>query len=382
MTVFLVAGEVSGDMLAAELAEELQRQAPGATLTGVGGARMASAGVRILEDSTTWGVIGYVEPLLQLRAYLQRLGRVESAVRAARPGVLVLVDFAAFNLRLAERLRGLVPVAYYAPPMVSVRSGDRARKVARLRMRLLALLRREAEAYAAAGADVVWVGHPAVDLAARTPPPERARAQLGIREGQHVVGLLPGSRLQEIRAHLPVMLEGAALVAREEPRTALLLPVPSAHIHAEVRQILGGRRTSVRVVEEIHAAMRAADVLVAATGTATLEAAVLGVPMVAVYRLPALSWAIVKRMVTIRHAALPNLLAGREIVPELLQRQLTSEAVAARVLALLRSPAQRDAMRSELLAVASTLGPPGAPSRAAAEVLHLAPSIATGGGER
>lgn len=381
-TVFLVAGEVSGDMLAAELAVELRRQAPEATLAGVGGARMAAAGVRILEDSTSWGVIGYVEPLLHLRTYLRRLGRVESAVRAARPRVLLLIDFAAFNLRLAERLRGLVPVAYYAPPMVSVRRGDRARKVARLRMRLLALLRPEVEAYAAAGADVVWVGHPAVDLAARTPPPPQARAQLGIPDGHHVVGLLPGSRRQEIRSHLPVLVQAVHLITREEPNTAFLLPVPSAAIDAEVRRLLEGRRTSVRVVEEIHAAIRAADVLVTATGTATLEAAVLGVPMVAVYRLPALNWAIVRRVVAVRHAALPNLLAGREIVPELLQRRLTPEAVASHVTALLRSPAQREAMRADLLAVASGLGPPGAPSRAAGEVLRLAGSVAAGGGER
>jgi lipid-A-disaccharide synthase len=369
-------------MLAAELAAELRRQAPQATLTGVGGARMAAAGVRILEDSTGWGVIGYVEPLLHLRTYLRRLARVETAVRAARPGVLVLVDFAAFNLRLAERLRGLVPVAYYAPPLVSVRRGDRARKVARLRMRLLALLRPEADAYTTAGADVVYVGHPAVDLASRAPLPAEARARLGIPAGHQVVGLLPGSRMQEIRAHLPVLLAAARLVSDQEPGCVFVLPVPSDEIHAAVRRQLRGEDPAVRVVEEIHAAMRAADVLVTATGTATLEAAVLGVPMVAVYRLPALSWAIVRRVVTIRRAALPNLLAGRDIVPELLQHELTPEAVALRVTALLRSPAQRRAMQAELLAVASGLGPPGAPSRAAAEVLRLAGSVAAGGGGR
>ena len=369
--VFLVAGEISGDMQAADLAAALRRADPQLTLLGIGGARMASSGVRILQDSTTWGVIGYVDPLLRLRTYLRRLRDVEAAVREARPDVLVLVDFAAFNLRLAERLRGLVPVAYYVPPMVSVRKGDRARKVARLGMRLLATLRREADAYAAAGADVILVGHPAADLPQRAASPAEARRRLELPDRGPVVGLLPGSRLQEIRAHLTILLDAAGLVARTIPEAAFVLPVPAREISAVVEPRTRNRRPPVRVVSEIHDAMRAADVLVVASGTATLEAAVLGVPMVVVYRLPVLSWMIINRLVTVRHAALPNILAGREIVPELLQDRLTPAAVAEAVTSLLRDPARGAAMRADLLAVAEGLGPPGAPARAADEVLRL-----------
>src|SRR3990172_3038247 len=217
-------------MQAADLAAALRRADPQLTLLGIGGARMGSSGVRILQDSTTWGVIGYVDPLLRLRTYLRRLRDVEAAVRTARPDVLVLVDFAAFNLRLAERLRGLVPVAYYAPPMVSVRKGDRARKVARLGMRLLATLRREADAYAAAGADVIPVGHPAGGLPQRAASPAEARRRLELPDRGPVVGLLPGSRLQEIRAHLTILLAAAGLVARTIPEAAFVLPVPAREI--------------------------------------------------------------------------------------------------------------------------------------------------------
>jgi lipid-A-disaccharide synthase len=381
-SIFLVAGEVSGDILAAELAREMRARAPEVRLVGVGGPRMAAAGVELHAESTTWGVIGYVEPLLRLPLYLRRLARVEAAVRAVRPDVLVLVDFAAFNLRLAERLGRLVPIVYYAPPMVSVRRGQRARKVVRVGAKVLALLPFEAAAYRAAGADVVFVGHPAVDLAARAPSPAEARARLAIPPGSPVLGLLPGSRRQEIRAHLPPLLDAAALIRRAEPSAVFVLPVPSAAIAAEVRRVLAGRRLPVRVVEEIHAAMRAADVLVVATGTATLEAAVLGVPMVAVLRLPALSWAIATRIVTVRHAALPNLLAGREIIPELLQDRFTAQAVAAEALALLRDAARREAMRAALLAAAAQLGPPGAAGRAAGEVLAAAGRVAAGGDGR
>lgn len=376
-TVFLVAGEVSGDMQAAELAAELRRRDPSLSLVGIGGRRMAAAGVQLLQDSTTWGVIGYVDPLLRLRTYLRRLGEVESAVRTRRPGALVLVDFAAFNLRLAERLRGLVPVAYYFPPMVSVRKGDRARKVAALKMRLLATLRREADAYAAAGAEVVFVGHPATDLARRAPGKAEARRLLDIAGGVPVVGLLPGSRLQEIRSHLSVLLASAQRIARAVPEVIYVLPVPAAEIREAVTSQAAATGVPVRVTPEIHAAMRASDVLVTATGTATLEAAVLGVPMVAVYRLPWVSWMVIKRIVVIRHAALPNVLAGREIVPELLQDRMTPEGIATAVLRLLQDPVRREAVRRDLLAVAAQLGEPGAAGRAAAEVLRLLGHVAS-----
>src|SRR5439155_1477423 len=246
--IFIVAGEVSGDMAAASLAAEIIRLDPAATLRGIGGPRMAAAGVTILAESSTWSVIGHVDPLLRLRTHLRRLRQVEEMIRRSAPALLVLVDFAAFNLRLAELLRGAFPVVYYFPPMVSVRRGNRAAKVARLRMRLL--------------------------------------------------------------VEPPVMASG--------------LPV--------------------RVVPEIYDAMAASDVLVAATGTATLEAAVLGIPMVAVYHLPWLSWRIAKRIASVPYAALPNILAGREIVPELLQDQMRGDAIAHIVQMLLTDAQQRAAM--------------------------------------
>lgn len=375
-TLFVVAGEISGDMQAAELARELRRRDPSLTLSGVGGTRMAAAGVDVLLDSTTWGVIGYVDPLLRLPLYLRRLRHVEAAIRSTRPDVLVLVDFAAFNLRLAERLRGVVPIAYYFPPFVSARKGDRARKVAALGIRLLATLRREARAYEAAGADVVFVGHPVLDVPPRTPDPPTAREQLGIASGIPVLGLLPGSRLQEIRAHLGVMLRAAERISAVVPDAVFILPVPAAEIERSVAPQVAASRVPVRVTPAVHAAMRASDVVITATGTATLEAAVLGVPMVAVYRLPALSWMVITRIVTVRYAALPNLLLDREVVPELLQERMTPQAVAAAALALLRDPQRREAIRRELGAVRGELGAPGAAGRAADEVLRLVHRVA------
>ncbi|MDQ7819739.1 MAG: lipid-A-disaccharide synthase [Armatimonadota bacterium] len=365
--IFFVAGEVSGDIAAAAVAAELRHLEPSADLVGVGGPRMARAGVRILADSTGWSAIGHLDPLLHLPTHLRRLVWVERTIRRHAPALLVLVDFAAFNLRLAERLARAVPTVYYVPPLVSVRRGQRARKVARLPVRLLVTLPPEADAYRAAGADAVFVGHPAVDLV--VPGRETARRAAGIPAHVPVVGLLPGSRPQEVRAHLPVLLEAARRVGRAAGDVWWVLPVPAAELRSVVLPAVRAAPVAVRVVDDGPTAMAMADALVVATGTATLEAAVLGVPMVAVYRLPWISWQIARRIVSARYAALPNILAGRPVVPELLQDRMTPDAVAGAVVALLRDPQRRERMQRELREVAAGLGPPGVSRRAAQEVV-------------
>jgi len=370
-TLFIVAGEVSGDLLAAPLIEVVRRRDPQVRVVGVGGARLAAAGCELLHDSTTWGVIGYVDPLLRLRTYLRRLRAVEADVRGARPGALLLVDFPAFNLRLAEHLRGRMPIVYYFPPLVSVRKGDRAAMVARLGMRLLAPLRREEVAYRRAGADVVFIGHPLIDLAVPRWPPQQAREVFAIPPGALVVGLLPGSREQEIRQHLRIMLDGAARIWTQAPDVHFVIPVAASALRPLIEPAVRASGLPAHVVGEPYDAMAIATLLVTATGTATLEAAILGVPMVAVYRLPWPGMVIARRLVSVRHAALPNILAGREIVPELLQERMTPEAIAAEVLSLLHSLARRETMRAALRAVADDLGPPGALDRAASEVLRV-----------
>ncbi len=366
--IFIVAGEVSGDMQAAHLVRELRRRDPGLDVRGVGGAHMVAAGVSLLLDSSTWGVIGYIDPLLHVRAYLKRLRQVVDEIRSMRPDVLLLVDFPGFNLQLAKRLRSPVPIVYYFPPMVSTRRGNRARRVAALRMRLLAVFRPEEEVYRKVGADVRFIGHPAVDLARPRWDPEMARREFAIPADVPVVGLLPGSRVQEIRTHLPILLKSATLLRRWLPDLWFVLPVPADWLRSLIDAAVIPAGLPLRVVSEIYDAMAIAQVLVTATGSATLEAAVLGIPMVAVYRVPWLNAVIIKRMLKTRHIALPNFLAGRAVVPELLQSRMTPEAIASEVRQLLQDQDRRNQMRIELLALAADLGGPGAIGRAADEV--------------
>ncbi len=369
--VFFVAGEVSGDIQAAHLIEELRRRDPRIETMGVGGARMAAAGMSVLFDSSRWGVIGHVEPLRRAPEFLRALRAVGAAVRRISPDVLVLVDFPGFNLRLAQALRRTVPILYYVPPMVSVRAGHRAASIAALGMRLLAVFPFEAEAYRAVGADVVFIGHPAVGAARPHYDAASRRGQLSLPAEARVVGLVPGSRAQEIAVHLPVMLETAAALRRGHHDLAFVLPLAAEHLRPDVDRVLRGSSVAAAVTTEVYDAMAECEVLMAASGTVTLEAALLGVPMVVVYRLPWLSWQVALRLMSTRHVSLPNLLAGREIVPELMQRSFTAANLTAAVERLLDSAPRRAEMAADLRAAVAHLGPPGAVGRAADELLTM-----------
>ncbi|MBI3975733.1 MAG: lipid-A-disaccharide synthase [Armatimonadetes bacterium] len=376
-SLFLVAGEVSGDIYGADLAGSLRRRRPDLDLVGVGGPRMAAAGVRLLFDSTEWGVIGWLEVLPRVPLFLLRLGAVARAVASTRPAAVVLIDFPGFNLPLAARLGGRYPAAYFMPPMVSTRRGGRARRVARLGMRLLAAFPFEAEAYREAGADVDFIGHPALDRVRTSADPPTIRARWGLPPESPVVALLPGSRRQELRRHLPVMMEALSLVQQDHPALRAALPVAAPAFRSMVEREIAASPVPVAMTEggeqESYDALAASDFAVVASGTATLEAMCLGTPMVVIYRLSRTTWWIATRIVAaVSTAALPSLLAGRPLVPELLQDAFTARGLAATVSEWLGDAGRRAALRQELLALRSRLGEGGAIDRAAEEILRLA----------
>jgi len=374
--IFLVAGEVSGDTYGADLVAALRRLRPDVDLPAVGGPRMAAAGARLLLDSSGWGVVGWTEVLPHLPAFLLRLSQVRGLIEAAAPQAVVLIDFPGFNLALAPRLREKVPIAYFLPPMVSTRRGQRARRVARLGMRLLAAFPFEADAYRAAGADVRFVGHPAVDRVRPSAPPEVTRGLLGVPPEAPLVALLPGSRRQELRRHLPVIVEAMARVRVHLPvlRAVLLLAAP--HYRAQVEASLRPAGIPVVLVEggtqAGYDALAASDFAVIASGTATLEALCLGIPGVVIYRTSSLDYWVARRIASVRWAGLPSLLAGREVMPELLGDSLTPQRLAATLVDWLADTPRRIRQQEELRALRAALAGAGAAERAAAEVLRLA----------
>ena len=369
--VLLVAGEASGDLHGATLARALVTLAPGLRLAGMGGDRMAAEGVRLLERAEPVTVVGGTEALGRLPALWRAFRSLRGHLRDDRPGVLVLIDFPEFNMRLARIARRLgVPVVYYVAPQVWAWRRGRVRAMARNVSRVLAIFPFEVSVYEEAGVPVEFIGHPLLDV---LPALDRDTARAGLASGDEtLVGLLPGSREAEVRRHLPVLLQAARhiLAHRRETRFALA-PAPGTPAPGMMAAVRAARIPMQVVPGEANRVMAAADLLLVASGTATLEAACYGTPMVVLYRLSAISHALARVLVRgVSHISLPNIIAGREIVPELIQGRATPERVSAAALAILADEGSRRAQRLALLEVRTRLGERGAGFRAARAVLR------------
>ncbi len=371
--MFLLAGETSGDVHAAHLARALRDLVPEVDLVGAGGPRMAEAGVRLMEDTSGWGVVGYLEAYVRVPVFALRFRRVVARVRDLRPDVVVLVDFPGFNVFVARAVCRDRPTLYYFPPMAYGRRGGRARALARMPVRVLAAFPFEYEAYRAAGADAVFVGHPAVDLARPALTRDQLWEVLHLRPEVPLLALLPGSRAQEVRALLPVQLAAYRLLQHRGVPVQAAVAVASERLQPLVGRIL--RRLGVDVpapTGRTYDLLAHADAAVVASGTATLEAALLGTPAVVVYRVSRPTAWIARRVATVPWVSLPNLLAGRALLPELLQERCRPEPLAHAVQELLGDPQRAQELRRELRSVAEAVGPPGACRRAACEVArHL-----------
>jgi len=377
--VFLVAGEASGDLHGATLARALSGLVPGLVLAGMGGARMEAAGVRILHGIERAAVVGGTEVLGRLPALWRIFRDLVRRLADERPRVLVLIDFPDFNLRLARRARRLgIPVVYFMAPQVWAWRHGRVRLMARDVSRVLAVFPFEVPLYQEAGVPVEFVGHPLLD---ELPDLQRAEARRGLAGKRALlVGLLPGSRAAEIRRHLPVLLGAAARIRTELPRTRFVLPRASTIPAAAVAGPVEAAGLEIAVLDgEAHRVMAAADLLLVASGTATLEAACYGTPMVVLYRLSALTYALARVFVRgVSAISLPNIIAGRAAVPELIQGRATAARLAEVALVLLQDDAPRLAQRAALREVRARLGASGATARAALAVLresgHAVPS--------
>lgn len=369
--MLLVAGEASGDLHGATLASALSALAPGVRIAGMGGERMAAAGVRLLRRVERVTVVGGTEAFGRLPALWSAFKALQSQLEYRRPRVLVLIDFPEFNMRLARVARRLgVPVVYFVAPQLWAWRPRRIQAMARDVSRVLAIFPFEVGLYQEAGVPVEFVGHPVLDV---LPEFDRDAARQGLAaDGETLVGLLPGSRDAEVRRHLPVLLGAAQRIRARRPGTRFALPVAGTIPPGGIAEAVRASGLSVEVLPgEAYRVMAAADLLLVASGTATLEAACYGAPMVVLYRLSALSHAIARRLVRgVSHISLPNIIAGREIVRELIQDEATPAAVAAAGLDLLENEVTRAAQRAALLEVRSRLGEAGAGVRAARAVLR------------
>jgi lipid-A-disaccharide synthase len=369
--VLIVAAEASADMHAARVLEELRRLRPGLKAFGMGGPRLRAAGLEALRQAEEMSVMGVAEVLPRIPVILRILRQLAEAAAARRPRVALLVDAPDFNLPLAKRLqRTGVRVVYYVSPSVWAWRRGRVKTIARVVDRMLCILPFEERFYRDSGVSARFVGHP---LAERPPPlpASEYRTALGLPAGRTTVALVPGSRRSELKRIFPPMLQAAERIRARHPDAQFVVPVAPTLSEEALRPYLASH-PSLEVTlapGQLDRAVGAADAALVKSGTSVLETALMLRPMVVVYRLSWLTYLVGRLFVRLAHFALVNLLAGRTLVPELLQRQASPERMASEVLALLDDPAARDAQLRGLSEVRASLGEPGAPRRVAEELL-------------
>ncbi len=348
MKIGVLAGEASGDSLGAGVLEALRSRYPDLVVEGIGGPQMEAQGLRSMFPMERLSVMGFVEPLKRLPELLQMRRTVFNYFRDNPPDVFLGIDSPDFNLQLERKLRARGQLtAHLVSPSVWARRQGRIRRISRAVDLMLCLFPFETKIYQDHGIPARFVGHPLADEIPREQDAVAARRALGLAPGGRLLALLPGSRAEEVRQLMPLFLQAARLLRQTDPGLSFIMPAVNSARMAEMQaQLAGFGELRVSLVEgRSRDVMAASDAVLVASGTATLEAALLQRPMVVAYRMSGLSWQLVSRLVKTPYAALPNILSGEALVPELLQGAATPTAMAAAVQPLLTDDAAAQAQR-------------------------------------
>jgi len=372
--LLVIAGEKSGDEYGAALVRELRARNPALQVAGLGGPKMAAAGVQLLEDLASGMTMGFSGLVTTLRRLCRAYRHITHRLSSNPPDAIVLIDLPEFNLRIARHAKHVgVPVIYYVSPQVWAWRRGRIRKIAERVQKMLCLFDFEKELYQRAGVDVTHVGHPLLDaLADKLDGVDRLalRRSLGLRPAGQVIGLLPGSRSNEIRHVFPVLLRAAEIIQRQMKNVQFVVAQAEGVDGASLGRTAERHHVEFQTVTgRTHDVMLASDLLLVCSGTATLEAGLLGTPMVVTYQTDLLSYLFLAPLIAPGRYALPNIVAGRELVPEFYLFDARAEKVAAAALEMLNG--RLDDVRRELKVIRQKLGRPGATARAAEEILKI-----------
>lgn len=371
--IMVVAGEVSGDMHAARVVQELKKERPDLEFFGMGSDELGKQGVEILFDPTQISTIGFVEALKHLRKFYKLLDMLSREIDRRKPDLLFLVDYSGFNMKMAKigRQKG-VPVVNYFSPSAWVWGEWRAKRMAKYGARIAAVFPMEVDIYQKHGADLTFVGHPLLDMV----EPEMDRQEfydyLDLEDEESFIGLLPGSRPGEIESLLPTMVDAARLIYQQFPEMNFILPLASDRFREMVNEIIEDSKGEVPIkiiTGHAYEVMDNSELILAASGTATLEAACLKTPMVIGYQTSLSTYYLGKLLTKIDYIGLPNIIMGKEVVPEFLQKEVTGQNLAEAVLKILKDEDRLEEMKEELARVRKALGEAGAVKRVANLIL-------------
>ncbi|HIE27754.1 TPA: lipid-A-disaccharide synthase [Candidatus Poribacteria bacterium] len=369
LKIMFVAGEASGDLYASRVAAKIKALMPEVALFGMGGDLMLQAGMDLEYNIAGSTVMGFSEVLSSIPDLWKRLNRLKEIAASRCPDALVLIDFPDFNMRLARYVHKLgIPIIYCIPPKAWAWRRYRARQIARITTVVASIFPFEAEFYRQAGANVAYVGHPLLDFAKSALSQREAKERFSLNPDEPVFGLMPGSRRKEVDRLLPVMLQVAHRIRKVIPTCQFPLPLAPTISKANLPEM-----PFVQVIEgEVYNVMRACDLMCIASGTATLEAALMLTPMMIVYKVSFSTWIILKSLVRLTYSGLPNIIAGREIVPELLQSRANPQLISKIAIELLSDPKKIARQKAELAKIRDQLGAEGAVERTAKLVLNTA----------
>ena len=379
MRFLISAGEASGELYGAGILDALRRRVPGSEFFGVGGKRMRDAGFETVVDAHKISVVGLAEVVTHLPMIRREFKRLVSEAAQRKPDAAILIDFPDFNLRLARELHKLqIPVIYYVSPQLWAWRKGRIKQVQKYVSKMLVIFPFEADFYRDHGVKAEYVGHPLAD----EPMPSMTREQFasanGLDPAKTWIALLPGSRRKEVSLNLPGIIESAKLLRGEYQ---FVLPVASSLDESWIRSLLLQRSLAVSLVHDARTALRHSRAAIVASGTATVEAALIGTPFVMIYRVTPLTYAIGRRLVKLDRFGMVNLIAGREVVPEFVQDAFVPRTVAAKVTGILADGPSRSQMLNDLAEVRQKLHPQGkttAADKAADAVLTLVGTAAAG----
>jgi len=370
--VLIIAGEASGDLYGGNLVKAIRTLDPSIYFLGVGGSHMQEAGVRLLRYAEEMAVVG-LPGGKRLLTIFEAFREISASLIHWRPDLIILIDYPEFNLMLAGRAkRHGIPVMYYVSPQIWAWRSGRIDTIRRRVDRMVVILPFEEKLYQEAGVKVSFVGHPLLDLI-EVKNEEGSLCRRYTKNGSRkLIGLLPGSRSSEISRLLPVMLDTAAILVDMIPNIHFLIPLASTISREQVNPYLNGRNLPLTVVtDSTHEVIRACEMIVAASGTVTLEAAILGTPLVVVYKVNPLTYWLGKRLVKVNYVSLVNIIAGETVAPELIQHEVTPELIARESMKIFNDDERKEWIKRRLQYVRHELGTPGASDKAAAIALEL-----------
>jgi len=364
--IFIICGEASGDLNAGNLAQKILELNPDIRISGVGGPSLRACGANIYCDIKGLAVIGLFDVLKKLPKFFALQKLILQKIKEDKPDAVILVDFSGFNLRLAKKINLALPVIYYVSPQVWASRPGRVRTIKKYIRKMLVLFKFEEEFYNKYGVDADFVGHPLLDIVKPAMEKKEFLRQFNLSEPKTTIALLPGSRRQEIENILPIMLKTSLLVSQKIKDTQFVI-AKSPQVNLDIyKRIIGEDNIDLKIIEgKTYDCLNIADFCLVASGTATLETAIMQRPFAIIYKMNLLNYLLYRPQVKVPYIGMVNIVAGRKIVPEFIQFGANPKEISEQVLEILRNPVRIEQMKKDLAQVKSFLGENGASLRAA-----------------